>query len=117
MEKDWMVIGRSRKGKNYIGWATEDKARSMIEFGSAVLVGDKKVKKLYQYEVLRKEVLIRDKYICHYCKKKGDTVDHIISRAEGGFSTPENLVCSCLKCNWKKSTMKYEDFMRIVNFQ
>jgi 5-methylcytosine-specific restriction endonuclease McrA len=44
---------------------------------------------------------------CFYCGAeltfKESTVDHKLPRARGGKSNIENLVCSCQKCNSKKS--------------
>jgi len=54
----------------------------------------------------RARIYIRDKYRCQYC---GDhrhaqdlTLDHILPRAQGGESTPQNLVTACVKCNQRK---------------
>jgi 5-methylcytosine-specific restriction endonuclease McrA len=54
----------------------------------------------------RARIYLRDKYRCQYC---GDskaaselTLDHILPRAQGGVSTPENLVAACVKCNQRK---------------
>ena len=53
----------------------------------------------------RKNVLIRDGYVCCYCGScKGPmTVDHIIPKNLGGTDSWENLACACDKCNNKKS--------------
>ncbi len=54
----------------------------------------------------RARIYIRDQYRCQYCgETKGAsvlTLDHILPRAQGGESTPENLVSACLKCNQRK---------------
>jgi 5-methylcytosine-specific restriction endonuclease McrA len=52
----------------------------------------------------RKNVLIRDGYVCGYCgSSKGPmTVDHIIPKNMGGSDSWENLVCACERCNNKK---------------
>jgi 5-methylcytosine-specific restriction endonuclease McrA len=54
----------------------------------------------------RARIYIRDKYRCQYC---GDhrhaqdlTLDHITPRAQGGESTPQNLVTACVACNQRK---------------
>jgi len=59
---------------------------------------------------LRKEILERDNYICHYCGKTSDhmEVDHIIPVNEGGTDDPVNLVACCRSCNRKKSDKPYE---------
>lgn len=50
----------------------------------------------------KKNILIRDKYICAYCGKYGNEVEHIHPKSEGGIISWENSVCSCSKCNRKK---------------
>ena len=56
--------------------------------------------------VSRKNILVRDHYRCQYCgdhKHAADlTLDHILPRAQGGESTPQNLVTACVKCNGRK---------------
>jgi len=63
------------------------------------------------YKVLRKVVLERDCYICHYCNKSGSTIDHKIPVAEGGKQSPANCVCCCEKCNQEKGSLTYEDYI------
>lgn len=63
--------------------------------------------------IVRYEVLERDNYICHYCKKDTDeTVDHIIPKSHDGDFTHENLVCCCHECNALRGDMKYKVFKR-----
>lgn len=51
----------------------------------------------------RKNVLMRDQFICQYCKKKYKvtelSLDHVIPRAKGGTTCWENIVCCCKGCN------------------
>ena len=47
-------------------------------------------------------ILERDEHTCQYCNKRGNTVDHVVPRAQGGTSSPTNLVAACLACNQKK---------------
>ena len=60
---------------------------------------------------VRKRILKRDKNICHYCGKEADTVDHKIPVISGGTDDDENLVACCRKCNSKKHTTSYDDFI------
>jgi 5-methylcytosine-specific restriction endonuclease McrA len=60
-------------------------------------------------KVCRKNILLRDNYICQYCgchigKHSLATVDHIIPKCKniGNNNTWENLVACCVKCNNKK---------------
>ena len=48
-------------------------------------------------------ILERDEHRCQYCDGKANTVDHVLPRAQGGGSTPTNLVAACLACNQKKA--------------
>jgi 5-methylcytosine-specific restriction endonuclease McrA len=54
----------------------------------------------------RARIYIRDRYRCQYCGEhkhaKDLTLDHILPRAQGGESTPHNLVAACVKCNQRK---------------
>ena len=59
----------------------------------------------------KKNVLMRDNYICQYCNKKikkQATVDHVIPKnpknpnAEKGTSNWKNLVACCQRCNQRK---------------
>ena len=54
----------------------------------------------------RFNVYARDRNTCQYCGKafaRNDlNLDHVIPRSQGGTSTWENVVCSCLRCNRQK---------------
>jgi len=54
----------------------------------------------------RLNIFLRDKNTCQYCgrtfPRKSLNIDHVIPRSRGGFSTWENVVCSCHECNRKK---------------
>ena len=51
--------------------------------------------------------MITRKNICQYCGEKFDTrdlnLDHVIPRQHNGPTTWENIVCSCIPCNSRKS--------------
>jgi 5-methylcytosine-specific restriction endonuclease McrA len=53
--------------------------------------------------------------LCVYCNARLDkrtvTRDHVIPRAAGGLSTPENLVPSCAACNRRKGSKPLWKFM------
>lgn len=46
----------------------------------------------------------RDGHRCQYddCTARGDTLDHVVPRAQGGRSTYQNLVSCCSACNSRK---------------
>jgi len=54
----------------------------------------------------RFNVYARDRNTCQYCghsfPRNELNLDHVIPRAQGGTSTWENVVCSCLRCNRQK---------------
>lgn len=61
----------------------------------------------------KKNVLLRDDYLCQYCGHKTErataTVDHVVPSSRGGKSTFENLVCCCSPCNARKKDRSPEE--------
>ena len=55
----------------------------------------------------RHNIFQRDKNTCQYCGKKYDTkdlnLDHVVPRQQDGPTSWENIVCSCVPCNSRKS--------------
>ena len=55
----------------------------------------------------RHNIFERDKNTCQYCGRTFDrndlNLDHVIPRDRGGPTTWENIVCSCIECNTRKS--------------
>lgn len=59
-----------------------------------------------QIRFSRYNIFARDKNTCQYC---GDrfvradlNLDHVMPRSQGGQTTWENIVCSCIECNRRK---------------
>ena len=54
----------------------------------------------------RINLMARDNFQCQYCgikpRRSELTLDHVVPRAQGGRSTWENVVTSCLDCNRRK---------------
>jgi 5-methylcytosine-specific restriction endonuclease McrA len=54
----------------------------------------------------RFNIYARDQNTCQYCgakfRRSDLNLDHVIPRSQGGTSTWENVVCSCLACNRQK---------------
>lgn len=54
----------------------------------------------------RRNIFARDGNRCQYCGRKFPTselsLDHVIPRSQGGQTTWENIVCSCVRCNVRK---------------
>ena len=57
----------------------------------------------------RRAVFARDEWICQYCGRPAENVDHVIPRSRGGMHTWENVVASCRVCNAKKENRSHED--------
>lgn len=56
-----------------------------------------------RWAAIRIPILQRDEYMCAYCGRKADTVDHIIPKTMGGDESENNLVACCKRCNMIKS--------------
>jgi 5-methylcytosine-specific restriction endonuclease McrA len=54
----------------------------------------------------RRNIFARDNNQCQYCGKRFPTtelsLDHVVPRSQGGQSTWDNIVCSCVNCNVRK---------------
>jgi len=54
----------------------------------------------------RRNIFARDRNRCQYCGKRFPmaelSLDHVVPRSQGGKSTWDNVVCSCLRCNVRK---------------
>lgn len=67
---------------------------------------------LFNSEVTFKElVLKRDGYVCKYCNRFGDTIDHVIAKSKGGKTSFSNCVCACEKCNKEKGNLSLDEFL------
>jgi len=60
------------------------------------------------------QVFRRDNFTCVYCgdDKSPMTIDHIILWELMGDTVPDNLNCSCKKCNKTRGSMDYVDWMK-----
>jgi 5-methylcytosine-specific restriction endonuclease McrA len=70
-------------------------------------------------KLTRSNVFDRDKNRCQYCGSHFDrrdlNLDHVIPRHHGGKTTWENIVCSCIKCNTRKSNrLPHQAGMRLI---
>lgn len=56
----------------------------------------------------RHNIFLRDDSTCQYCARQLPraelNLDHVIPRAQGGATTWENVVCSCIPCNLRKGS-------------
>jgi 5-methylcytosine-specific restriction endonuclease McrA len=59
-----------------------------------------------QIRFSRYNIFARDRNTCQYCGRKFQkselNLDHVIPRSQGGHTTWENIVCSCMACNRRK---------------
>lgn len=72
-----------------------------------------------ELKLTRNNVFERDKNQCQYCAKVHPreelNLDHVIPRHDGGRTTWENIVCSCVKCNTRKANrLPHEAGMRLI---
>ena len=60
---------------------------------------------LPELKLTRRTVFARDEFTCQYCGLVGKdmTIDHVVPRRHGGRTEWDNVVCSCRRCNMKKS--------------
>jgi 5-methylcytosine-specific restriction endonuclease McrA len=59
-----------------------------------------------QVRFSRQNIYLRDNFTCQYCRKvfsrSGLNLDHVVPRSQGGRTSWENVVCSCVRCNLEK---------------
>lgn len=51
----------------------------------------------------RRSIFQRDGWVCQYCGKEAQNIDHVIPRSQGGQHLWENVVAACIPCNSKKA--------------
>ena len=52
----------------------------------------------------KQAILARDRGVCQYCGRPGDSIDHIVPRSRGGAVADwHNLVTACRPCNGRKA--------------
>ncbi|MFC4775534.1 HNH endonuclease [Paenibacillus sp. GCM10023252] len=95
--------GRRESGKRWHTDIDTAMAVRMVKEGAAGIVNSRTIHKLYTKSDFRIFVLQRDNYVCKYCGRYGDTIDHVLPKSKGGLSTPDNCVCACSSCNLHKA--------------
>jgi len=60
---------------------------------------------LLQRRLSRRDVFVRDKYMCQYCGKESRTMtlDHVVPRFRDGGHVWDNVVAACIPCNHRKA--------------
>ncbi|MGO4107840.1 HNH endonuclease [Paenibacillus sp. YAF4_2] len=107
----WMR-GRTDKGRRWHQEIELELAVTLVKERAAVIVNRTTIRRLFSNKDFRSFILTRDNYTCHFCGQYGDTIDHMLPRAKGGHTTPDNCVCACNDCNQSKADKDIEEFMR-----
>lgn len=87
------------------GWEDHQNAEGLAK------IREQTRKRVAKYRENQKTKQIGSARKCVYCGGFGDTVDHVIPKANGGLDIPENVVCSCLACNMQKNDRNVADFL------
>jgi 5-methylcytosine-specific restriction protein A len=107
--------------ESYCDEHKELKYESKKQYDKQRYSNDKDVRQTYNKKIwknIRRNILIRDDYVCRYCEAKGiikkaTLVDHFISVRDSYEDryNEENLVSSCDRCN----TLKQVDEEKLRN--
>ncbi|WP_229692237.1 HNH endonuclease [Paenibacillus radicis (ex Gao et al. 2016)] len=107
----WMR-GKTDKGRRWYQEIDIELAIILVKERAAVVVNRHTIRRLFSNKDFRKHILTRDNYTCYFCGDYGDTIDHMLPRAKGGHTTPDNCVCACNFCNQSKADKDLEEFMK-----
>ncbi|OMF93327.1 HNH endonuclease [Paenibacillus sp. FSL R7-0273] len=107
-----LMRGHSDKGRRWHQEIDLKLAVTLVREHAAVVVNRRTIRRLYSNKDFRRLILTRDNYTCYFCGLYGDTIDHLLPRAKGGHTTPDNCVCACNLCNQTKADKDVEEFMR-----
>ncbi|NIK70089.1 hypothetical protein FHT67_003544 [Paenibacillus sp. BK720] len=107
----WMR-GKTDKGRRWHQEIDLELAVTLVKEKAAVIVNRTTIRRLFSNKDFRIYILTRDNYTCHFCGQYGDTIDHMLPRAKGGHTTPDNCVCACNECNQSKADKDIDEFMR-----
>ncbi|MBW4085280.1 HNH endonuclease [Paenibacillus sp. S150] len=106
-----LMRGHSDKGRRWHQEIDLALAVTLVREHAAVVVNRRTIRRIYSNKDFRAFILARDNYTCHFCGLYGDTIDHLLPRAKGGHTTPDNCVCACNLCNQTKADQYVEEFM------
>ncbi|MFF2909402.1 HNH endonuclease [Paenibacillus sp. NPDC057934] len=106
-----LMRGHSDKGRRWHQEIDLELAVTLVKEHAAVVVNRRTIRRLYSNKAFRLFILNRDRYTCYFCGLYGDTIDHLLPRAKGGHTTPDNCVCACNLCNQTKADKDVEEFM------
>ncbi|RED56031.1 HNH endonuclease [Cohnella lupini] len=103
--------GKTDNGRRWYQEVDPELAITLVRERAAVVVNRNTIRRIYANKEFRLFILKRDHYICHFCGQYGDTIDHMLPRAKGGHTTPDNCVCACNECNQSKADRDLEEFI------
>jgi len=106
----WMR-GKTDKGRRWYQEIEPELAITLVKEHAAVIVNRHTIRRLFSNKEFRRFILERDNHICYFCGEFGDTIDHMLPRAKGGHTTPDNCVCACNACNQSKADQDLQSFM------
>ncbi|MGO4347799.1 HNH endonuclease [Paenibacillus sp. MCAF9] len=106
----WMR-GKTDKGRRWYQEIEPELAITLVKEHAAVIVNRHTIRRLFSNKEFRRYILERDHHICYFCGEQGDTIDHMLPRAKGGHTTPDNCVCACNACNQSKADQDLQTFM------
>ncbi|GFN31177.1 hypothetical protein PCURB6_14370 [Paenibacillus curdlanolyticus] len=107
--------GRRETGKRWHTEIEKDIAVRMVNEGAAGIIHPRLIHKLYTKSDFRLLILQRDNYVCRYCGRYGDTIDHVLPKSKGGLSSPMNCVCACSECNLLKADKLHFPFSNEID--
>ncbi|MFC5529546.1 HNH endonuclease [Cohnella yongneupensis] len=107
--------GKTDNGRRWYQEVDPELALTLVKEQAAVVMNRNTIRRLYSNKEFRRLILERDEYTCYFCKQYGDTIDHMLPRAKGGHTTPDNCVCACNLCNQSKADKDLEDFISILD--
>lgn len=106
-----LMRGHSDKGLRWHQEIALELAVTLVKEHAAIIVNRRTIRRIYSNKDFRAFILTRDSYTCYFCGSYGDTIDHLLPRAKGGHTTPDNCVCACTLCNQTKADQYVEQFM------
>jgi 5-methylcytosine-specific restriction endonuclease McrA len=68
-------------------------------------------------QLTKRALLLRDDFTCAYCRRRGETLDHVVPRSRGGTHSWTNLVAACVRCNNKKADHLLEEIGWTLSFE
>lgn len=103
--------GKTDNGRRWYQEVDPELAVTLVRERAAIVINQHTIRRIYSNKEFRELILTRDNYTCHYCGLYGDTLDHLLPRAKGGHTTPDNCVCACNECNQSKADRDFDEFV------